>query len=100
MERRGDDIMSKKTKSKEVKPSNTWKCCACGDAEFQHDEMMVHLKEHHGLDPKTVKGTRRMLMHLDGDTWFAYQWEWIIGDIKAIQHTVSPRSKDDMMRWA
>lgn len=91
--------MSKKFKSKEVEPSNTWKCCSCSEAEFQHAEMMMHLKDVHGIDPKTAKGNRRMLMHMDGDTWFSWQYEWTIGDIKAIQHTISPRSKDDMMRY-
>lgn len=93
-------LMKRQQKSKEVKPSNKWICCTCdGKHELEHAEMMEHLKTVHGIDPKTAKGTKRMLMHTDGDTWFSWQYEWTIGDVTAVQNTISPRSKDDMMRY-
>ena len=77
-----------------------WVCPNCPDnPEFEHEAMMKHLKEVHGIDPKTIKGKKSMLMHLDGDTWFSWDYEWEIGDLKFLQHTCSKRTRSDAMHW-
>ena len=97
----------KKDKSGEVKPENNWWCQTCQQTEpMTVDEMKVHIKEKHGYDPTNFKGWRSMLMHTDGDTWFSYQWQWTLNHpetkepIVLTQYTLSPRAKDDMMRYA
>lgn len=78
-----------------------WICPNCeGSPEFDHEAMMKHLKDAHQIDPKSTKGKKSMLMHLDGDTWFSWDFEWEIGGLKFNQHTCNKRSQDDMMRWA
>ena len=54
------------------------KCETCAELpEFEHAEMLEHLRTVHGLDAKTTQFARTMLMHIDGDTWYEYQWQWI-----------------------
>lgn len=40
-----------------------------------------------------------MLMHMDGDTWFSWQYEWEISGKKFIQNTIQPRSRKDQAYW-
>lgn len=76
-----------------------WICPNCkDDPEFEHDAMMEHLKTVHNIDTKT-KGTKRVLMHLDGDTWFSWDYEWEINGLKFNQHTCQKRSKEDAAYW-
>jgi hypothetical protein len=49
---------------------------------------MKRLKEVHGIDPATTEGARKMLSHIDGDTWFSWNYEWEIAGKKFSQHTV------------
>jgi hypothetical protein len=87
-------------KTEQRKFGTFWKCLSCKDEpEFEHDGMMKHLKETHGIDPKTTKGTKKMLMHMDGDTWFSWDYEWEIGDVKAHQHTCQQRSAEAAFYW-
>lgn len=77
-----------------------WICPNCeGNPEFEHDAMMTHFKEVHALDPKTTKGKKSMLCHVDGDTWFCWAYEWEIGGLKFHQHTCSKRSPEDAANW-
>lgn len=66
--------------------------------------MLEHLKEKHGLEIKGLKCSKKMLMHMDGDTWFSSQYEVTVqapdGEIKMTNSTVNLRAKDDMMRYA
>lgn len=69
-----------------------------------HAEILAHLKSAHGLETKGLKCNKRMIRHMDGDTWFSWQYEVSIevdgGKIELINETITPRSKDDMMRYA
>jgi len=60
---------------------------------------MKHLADVHKIDAKSTKGTRGMLMHTDGDTWFSWSYEWEIAGMKFLQNTCSKRSPEDMMYW-
>jgi hypothetical protein len=85
-------------KRKPVKASNVWKCCVCeAQPEFEHTEMMEHLRSEHHIDTKNTKAKRSMVMHMDGANWFSSTWEWEINGMKFIQNTVSPRDKSDPM---
>jgi hypothetical protein len=91
-----------KTKSKEVKPSNAWWCENCQTKQMTQAEMLDHLRTVHGLETKGLKCHKKMLTHMDGDTWFSSQWEVIVqtdkGTIKMTNSTCNPRHKYDPMR--
>ena len=96
--------MAKHKESKDVEPFNHWFCEGCKTEALTHPEMMTHLHEKHSCPTEKIKGKRSMRMHMDGDTWFDWQYDWEIespsGLVKLLQHTRSRRAKDDMMRWA
>ena len=78
-----------------------WICQGCqGNPEFEHAEMMAHLQEVHGIDPKTTKGTKTMMTHMDGTDWFASQHEWDIAGLKCLQTTTCKRSAESKRYWA
>lgn len=66
-------------KKKEVKEYNICTCLSCeGNPEFDHPEMMKHLSEKHGIDSKSSKGTREMLMHMDGEDFYTWRYKWTL----------------------
>jgi len=88
----------------EVEPKDVWWCETCKTKEeLSRDEMMEHLRSEHGLDTKNLTGTRSMVMHMDGDTWFSYVWSWKFetekGEVFLRNETLQPRAMDDMMRY-
>jgi hypothetical protein len=101
----GGEVKPKIKPDGEVEPQNDWWCETCGAKErMSFDDVKKHLTEAHGVDVKTTKCHRQMRMHMDGDTWFSYQWDTTIqgpsGEIKLTNNTVTPRAADDMMRFA
>ena len=74
-----------------------WKCLEC-DIELDHEEMMKHLKEVHGIEK--IKGTRKMLSHIDADTWYESTYEWEINGMKFYQLTHNKRTGEDLFLWA
>jgi hypothetical protein len=91
--------MPSKTKEKAT-AYNVWLDPSAPDQEFEHAAFMKHLKEVHGIDSKTTKGTRRTLSHCDGDTWFSWSYEWEIGGKKFTQHTCYLRTGDNLAMWS
>jgi hypothetical protein len=91
--------MSKKTKEK-VEPYNLWSDETAPGEVFEHAAFLKRLKEVHGIDPATTKGQRSTRMHMDGDTWFSYEWEWTIGGKKFHQSTRQLRRGMDREIWA
>lgn len=90
--------MSTKAKGAPVQRSNVFICETCNDGkEIDANDIKVHLKEVHKLED--FKGRRETLMHMDGTDWFSWEFRWTIGDVKLIQNTISPRRKDDPMRF-
>lgn len=98
--------MKSTKEEKEVKASSTWGCVTCDDGkdEMTHEQMLSHLAEAHGLETKGLKCSRKMMMHMDGATWFSSQYEVTIENEKdnvvLVNSTMNPRAKDDMMRFA
>lgn len=90
--------MPSKTKEK-VTPYNVWCDPSAPGQEFTHADFMKRLKEIHGIDPATTKGQRRMLSHVDGDTWFSWSYEWEIAGKKFTQHTRDLRTGMDREIW-
>ena len=85
----------------ERKFGSFWTCLNCeGNPEFEHKAMMTHLSDVHGIDTKKSKGTRRMLMHMDGDTWFSWSYEWEIDGKKFVQNTCQKRTGEDAAFWS
>jgi hypothetical protein len=84
-----------------TKPCNVCICQSCADSpEFEHAAMLEHLKTVHGVDLKTAKFERSMLMHIDADKWYEWQWQWTEQKpegVKFQQLVREMRSKDDMM---
>lgn len=88
------------TPKEKTKPYNVWFDETAPGQEFTHAEMMTRMKEVHGIDPATTKGTRSMMMHMDGDTWFSYVWEWEIGGKKFTNSTRQNRRGMDREIWS
>lgn len=91
--------MSEK-QTKERKYGSFWTCLACeGNPDFEHKAMMTHIKDVHGIDAKTTKATRRMLMHMDGADFYSWQFEWEINGLKFLQSTCDKRTDEDAAYW-
>jgi len=89
----------KKKPPEELKEYNQWTDESAPGEVFDHDKFMVRLKEVHGIDPKTIRGTKKMIVHLDGDTWFASTYEWEIGGKKFTQNTRNNRRGMNRRIW-
>ena len=88
------------TKKEPVTPYNVWQDETAPGQEFEHADFLKRLKEVHGIDPATTKGTREMLSHIDGDTWFSWSYQWTIGGKKSTQHTCDLRRGSNRRMWA
>lgn len=76
-------------------PINLFTCCA---KEMPFDEFKKHLTSDHKLNAEQLKGKKSMLMHMDGDYWFSYNWQWELETgLKFTQYTVQARSNNDYM---
>ncbi len=85
---------------KERKFGVSWTCPQCeGNPEFDHPQMMKHLAEVHQIDPKTTKGTKRMMMHVDGSDFYASQYEWTIGEKIFVQNACHKRTGLNKQMW-
>ncbi len=85
------------SKARAVKPYNIFWCDTCGGLEVGGPEAIKkHLAEVHEVTD--FRGTREMGMHLDGDTWFSWTYNWTVGGVKLHQETRQNRSRNDMMR--
>lgn len=91
-------------RDRKVKPVNAWWCDTCNTEEMDQAGMMKHLKEKHGLETDGLQCRKQMLMHMDGDTWFASKFRVTIGEgpgaIKLTNKTKQERSGEDAMYWA
>lgn len=64
------------------------------------DEYKTHVKEKHGKEiTKSTKCSRRMQMHMDGDTWYSSIYEVDVLGLKAINSTCNKRSGEDAIYW-
>ncbi len=83
-------------------PENHYRCESCESMEYDmtFDEFKKHIEEVHKLEFKGLKGTKQMLMHMDGDYWFSstYQWTLEVG-LKFKQFVRMARQKHDPMRF-
>jgi hypothetical protein len=94
--------MSKQTKPKDTTPEeyNIWGCITCNKMDgISHAEMMEHLKTIHGIDTKTAKGSKRMLMHSDSAKFYTYKYEWEIGGVRLLNELLEHRSPESAMYW-
>jgi hypothetical protein len=92
-----EEVMKRKYPKEEPKNSETWVCCKEG---FERPEMMKHLQETHGIDPKNAKAKRQMTLHLDCADTFTSSYEWTVEDPPlTFQQTVTcVRRKGDYWR--
>lgn len=98
--------MNKKTgkpkqraKEKKLRPYHYWYDDTAPGEAFTHRKIVKRLKEVHGIDPKTTRGTRRLIVHIDGDTWFTSVYEWEIGGKIFAQHIRCNRRGEDLAMW-
>jgi hypothetical protein len=78
-------------------PINEFTCC---NKTMPFKEFKEHLTTEHKLNADQLKGKKSMLMHMDGDYWFSYNWQWELETgLKFTQYTMQVRAKDDMMRF-
>ncbi len=90
------EAMEKIAKQAQTKETsfNRWKCLECEDQpEFEHADMMKHLQEVHQIDLKTAKGTRQMVMHLDGSNWYQSDYKIEIDGKKFMNYVRNKRNK-------
>ncbi len=91
-------------KSKSKLPGDSfdiWKCMSCPDQpELSQGGMREHLQSVHSIDASTTKGTRQMLMHLDGRTWYQTNYQFDIEGVTLINFCRQRRSRRDPMRLA
>lgn len=77
-------------------PINQFTCC---EKAMDLKDFKEHLSSVHKLNPAQLKGKKQMLMHMDGDYWFSWNWQWELETgLKFTQYTMQVRAKDDMMR--
>lgn len=77
-------------------PVNQFTCC---DKAMNFDNFKKHLLEDHKLKEDQLKGKKSMLMHMDGDYWFSWKWQWELETgLKFTQYTMTARDKNDPMR--
>ena len=78
-------------------PVNEFTCCG---KTMPFKEFKDHLTTDHKLNADQLKGKKSMLMHIDGDYWFSYSWQWELETgLKFTQYTIQARSHDDPMRF-
>lgn len=78
-------------------PVNNFSCC---DKVFTFNEFKEHLASDHKLTPDQFNGKKQMMMHMDGDYWFSYNYQWELETgLKFSQYVMMARSKDDTMRY-
>lgn len=79
---------------------NAWWCETCGDGkEYSQPEIVAHLKDAHGVDAATTKGTKQMVMHLDGRSWFQTNYAVTIAGVRLSNVVRCKRAKDDPMGY-
>lgn len=64
------------------------------------DAMKEHFRAVHQIDVTKTKGTREMVMHLDGTDFYESNYVWTFGDVKMVEATWNPRSKADRALWS
>lgn len=76
-------------------PVNQFTCC---EKTMGYKDFKEHLREIHKLEVGQMRGKKSMLMHMDGDKWFSWQYQWTLeGGLQFKQYTMQARSKDSMM---
>ena len=56
-----------------------------GNCAMAHPDMMKHMREVHGFDPKTTKATRSMLACLDGQGFYQNTFEYEVNGMKFLK---------------
>lgn len=77
---------------------NIWVCQECeGNPEFDTKDFAEHLKYHGIADPKSIKGSRTMTMHMDGEKWYQTSYTWKIAGMTFFQTIREKRARNDLM---
>jgi hypothetical protein len=93
--------MTKEEKANEKQlrenPISEFTCCG---KTMQFKEFQDHLTDDHKLSKEKRKGTRQMVMHMDGSYWFSYTYQWELeSGLKFTHYTRQVRKQDDPMRF-
>lgn len=72
-------------------------CMTCG-LELDSAEMPAHLRDVHGVDPKTQQFKKEFISHLDQPENSVTTYRWECDKVVFMQVTVAGREKNDMMR--
>jgi hypothetical protein len=71
-----------------------------GQPALTHAEFCERLKTVYNIDPATTKGMRSMRSHIDGDTWFSWEYEWEIAGRKFVECTCDKRRGQSLHNWS
>lgn len=82
-------------------PINVFTCDTCKGLEsMEFTAFKEHLKNEHSINTEKLKGTKQMVMHMDGDFWYSYNYKWTLENGHTFhQYIEQVRDKDDMMRF-
>ena len=82
-----------KAKSREIPEFGTWLCLTCDPCvdSLSLEQFKEHLQTVHGMK-SPFRGQKQMQGHFDCHGYYVSKYRWTIGDVKAGQETVGPRS--------
>ena len=74
--------------------------CNCSPGVMNQKQFMEHLKTVHNIDGENIKGTRKMIMHMDGRDWYSSEYLWTLeSGVIFTQYCKNKRSKNDPMYY-
>ncbi len=78
----------------------------CGHPDCKKNDSMVfeefkhHLFKDHNLKADQLKGKKQLKMHMDGEQWYSYNYEWTLDSgLTFYQFTKQARALNDPMRF-
>jgi len=69
----------------------TFKCITCDQILDGSKTAIDHLKIVHAID--SPKGTKQMILHMDGRDWYQSNYLWLFGEIEMLEIRISKRIK-------
>jgi hypothetical protein len=77
---------------------NVFYCETCAEhPEMTPEEAIEHVKIVHGISE--MKGTRSMIVHLDGKDFYCSKYAWDIGGVNLTQECQNRRSPESAAYW-
>ena len=79
--------------------TRTFTCETCKVELANTGEFTEHMKTAHGLESDGLKGTRRMISHMDAQDWHSSVYQWDFDGIVVTEATCCKRDPESQMYW-